>query len=117
MKEKHLTTTQVAQEFGVDMRTVSRWIREGQLPNAFKAYEGLRAPYLIPLSDVLALQATKQGKNTMTITAEMTKNEVVELMLAAGAPAVVGETYITDWVEEGDPVGMTVESLVAEWIE
>ena len=63
MKQQYVTTAQVAEEFGVDMRTVSRWVREGRLPNAFKAYEGLRAPYLIPVSDVEAIRKEEASKN------------------------------------------------------
>jgi hypothetical protein len=51
------------------------------------------------------------------VTNEMTNDQIVNLMIAAGAPVVVGGTYLTDWVEEGDAVGMTIAELVAEWIE
>jgi hypothetical protein len=50
------TVAQTAQHFGVHVRTIARWIEEGRFPNAFQAFEGLRAPYLIPLSDIEALE-------------------------------------------------------------
>ena len=52
-----------------------------------------------------------------TVTAEMTTEQIVALMIEAGAPQIVGETYITDWVAEGAPEGMTIAELVAEWSE
>ena len=54
---------------------------------------------------------------SQTVTAEMTNEQIVALMIEAGAPQIVGETYITDWVEEGECVGMTIAELVEEWIE
>lgn len=62
MKQQYLTSSQVAEEFGVDTRTVARWIKRGLLPNAEKAYEGLRAPYLIPVADVEALRKEKESE-------------------------------------------------------
>jgi hypothetical protein len=59
--KQYLTTNQVAQKYNVEVRTVSRWIRAGLFPNAVKAYEGLRAPYLIPLADVEAFQRPQMG--------------------------------------------------------
>jgi excisionase family DNA binding protein len=59
--KQYLTTSQVAKQYNVDLRTVSRWIRSGLFPNAVKAHEGLRAPYLIPLADVEAFQRPKLG--------------------------------------------------------
>ena len=52
-----------------------------------------------------------------TVTAEMTTEQIVALMIENGAPEIVGETCITDWVEEGDAIGMTIAELVAEWTE
>jgi predicted site-specific integrase-resolvase len=62
MKQHFLTSSQVAEQFGVDTRTVSRWIARGKFPNAEKAHEGLRAPYLIPISDVQALKESQESK-------------------------------------------------------
>lgn len=63
MKQHFLTASQVAEEFGVDTRTISRWIERGLLPNAEKAYKGLRAPYLIPVSDVDALKKEREQES------------------------------------------------------
>jgi hypothetical protein len=52
-----------------------------------------------------------------TVTAKMTTEQIVALMIEAGAPTIVGQTYITDLVAEGDPVEMSISELVAEWIE
>jgi hypothetical protein len=49
------------------------------------------------------------------VTAEMSNEQIVAAMIANGAERVMGSTYITDWVEEGDSVGMTIKELVAEW--
>ena len=49
------------------------------------------------------------------VTAEMTNEQIVAAMIANGAKAVEGDTYITDWVEEGEPVGMKISELVEEW--
>lgn len=52
------------------------------------------------------------------VTAEMTNAEIVAAMVENGAPQIVGQTYITDWVEEGDTVvGVTIAELIAEWTE
>jgi excisionase family DNA binding protein len=42
---RYLTTRQVADRFGVHPRTVSRWVRSGQLPHAAKL-AGRRGAYL-----------------------------------------------------------------------
>ena len=52
-----------------------------------------------------------------TVTAEMTTEQIVKFMLANGSPMIQGETYVSDWIEDGDPVGMTLGQLMAEWIE
>jgi hypothetical protein len=51
------------------------------------------------------------------VTEDISTENIVAFMLDNGSPAKVGETYITDWIEEGDPVGMTLGQLMAEWIE
>jgi hypothetical protein len=67
---------------------------------------------------------SQKGQNNMTtvtrettVTAEMTTEQIVGFMLANGSPMIQGETYVSDWVEEGDPVGMTLGQLMAEWVE
>jgi hypothetical protein len=53
----------------------------------------------------------------LKVTAEMTADQIVTLMIENGAPQIVGETYITDWIDEGDAVNMTIAELVQEWTE
>ena len=49
------------------------------------------------------------------VTAEMTVMEILNAMIRNGATTTVGETYLIDWLEECDPVGVTIGDLVAEW--
>ena len=60
MNEELKSVQEVAEIFGVTTRTVTNWIKDGVFPNAFKAYTGLRAPYLIPVSDI---EAEKEKRN------------------------------------------------------
>jgi len=62
MNEELKTVAEVAEIFNVTTRTVTNWIRSGVFPNAFQAYSGLRAPYLIPVSDVEALKKEQESK-------------------------------------------------------
>ena len=48
-----LTVAQVAVRFGVDGRTIRRWILRGHFPGAYQLGTG-KTPYVIPLDDVLA---------------------------------------------------------------
>lgn len=57
VKDKQFYTTKEAAEIlGVPLRTVQYWLKHGRFPNAFKAFEGTRAPYLITHGDILQLK-------------------------------------------------------------
>ena len=51
-----LTTAQVAERFGVHRNTVLLWIHSGYLPNARRRGPGPTSTYLVPLSDIEALE-------------------------------------------------------------
>lgn len=55
-----LTSAQVAERFGVDVRTVARWVNSGRLAPAFQA-PGLRGARLFRPEDVDALARIKAG--------------------------------------------------------
>ena len=55
-EKQFYTTKEVADMLGVHVRTVQYWLKNGKFPNAVKAFEGLRAPYLIPYGDFLQLK-------------------------------------------------------------
>ena len=55
-------------------------------------------------------------RNT-TVTTEITNEEIVQFMLGNGSPSIIGGTYLTDWIEEGDCDGATLGEIMAEWIE
>lgn len=61
-KEKVYTVRQVASMLGVNARTVQRWIKANRFPNAYKAFEGETAPYLIPEGDFLQLKEQLEKK-------------------------------------------------------
>lgn len=63
MADQYLTTVEVAKRFGVDVRTVRRWLLEkpSRFPNAFRTRPDTAAPWLIPASDVEA-ELARQGK-------------------------------------------------------
>ena len=46
----------------------------------------------------------------------MSKQELIEKVTElVEYPEVEGETYIADWINEGDTEGMTPEEIAAEW--
>ena len=49
--ERYLTTAEAAAALGLDITTVCRRIRRGEI-HAVKAHPGLRAPYLVSADDV-----------------------------------------------------------------
>ena len=51
------------------------------------------------------------------VTDDIPTEAIIAFMLANGSPAKVGETYINDWIEEGDCDGSTFAELMAEWVE
>lgn len=55
-----MTTAQVAERFGVDVRTVARWVNAGRLIPAVTG-SGLRGPRFFRPEDVDALAATQDG--------------------------------------------------------
>lgn len=55
-----LTSAEVAQRLGVDVRTVARWANSGRLPTAIKA-PGLRGVRMFRPEDVEALEASLGG--------------------------------------------------------
>ncbi len=59
---KFYSTKQAADVFGVEDRTIRRWINEGRFPNAFKTGEGT-APWLIPAEDVDALRKEPESED------------------------------------------------------
>lgn len=59
--EKELTAQQIADRWGISKRTVIRMIHQGEFPNARQlANLGPRAPFVVPLSDVEALEKEKR---------------------------------------------------------
>lgn len=61
-----MTTREVAARFEVDPRTIQRWLLRGRFPNAFRVYDGVRSPWLIPEEDVTALQAELESADNHT---------------------------------------------------
>jgi len=52
------------------------------------------------------------------VTAEMTIKEIAAAVLEFSLRGQAeNETYITDWLAEGEIVGATIEELVADWDE
>jgi len=51
-----LTAVQVAKRFGIHRNTVLYWIHAGYLPHARRRGPGPTSAYLVPLSDVEALE-------------------------------------------------------------
>jgi hypothetical protein len=50
------------------------------------------------------------------VTEDIPTEDIVDFMLDNGSPAYLGEMYIAEWIEEVDPVGMTLGQLIAKWI-
>ncbi len=58
---KLLSVTDVAEQLGVTVRTVQRWVRDGHFPGAFKVGPGKTSPYVIPVEDFEAyIEARRQ---------------------------------------------------------
>lgn len=56
-----MTVSQVAELFGVDVKTVNNWIHaeESPFPGAFKIEDKRTAPYLIPTAEVEAYKKAR----------------------------------------------------------
>jgi excisionase family DNA binding protein len=61
--DERLTIKQVANEVGVDERTVRRWIKSGQLP--YVGYD-IHGRYLVARSDLDAYIAKRTGRHDET---------------------------------------------------
>jgi excisionase family DNA binding protein len=60
---RYLTTRQVADHFGVHPKTVSRWVKSGQLSHAGKL-AGLRGAYLFDPGVIDDITQQRQEANT-----------------------------------------------------
>ncbi len=54
-KNEYLSTKEVAELFNVTIMTVSRWIKNGQLPNSYKNKLAPGKPWRIPKAAVIEL--------------------------------------------------------------
>jgi hypothetical protein len=62
-----LTTAQIAERYGVQMQTVSRWCQRGLFPNLMKGRKtGHGAIYLIPESDLESFTPPRRGRPAAT---------------------------------------------------
>lgn len=61
MPREGLTIKEVAERLGVAPITVHKWREKGMFPNAYKVYEGARAPWLIPESDLEGFKKPLMG--------------------------------------------------------
>ena len=55
-KPAMMTVSQVAEMFGVNVKSVNDWIHAGKFPGAYKSADVRTAPYLIPTDEVLAFK-------------------------------------------------------------
>jgi len=54
---KVLSTRETAERLGVIPRTITKWIKQGSFPNAYKLNpDALRSTYQIPISDIEAFE-------------------------------------------------------------
>jgi transposase-like protein len=51
-----LTVAEIAKRFDVHISTVHVWIRAGHFPNARRKGPGKKSPFVVPESDVIALE-------------------------------------------------------------
>ncbi len=56
----HLRATAIAHRLQVDRRTVLRWIKNGQFPNARRISPLPGSPYVVPLNDIEAFEKRRQ---------------------------------------------------------
>lgn len=63
MQDNFYTVKQIAELFDVRTRTVTRWIRQGKLPNAFKIGSGRTSAFVVPVGDVVELQKERGATN------------------------------------------------------
>lgn len=63
-----LTTSEAAEQLGVEPRTVAKWCRQGRLPNAYKTGEDGEGEWRIPPEDVDAGPTNEQAGDVERVT-------------------------------------------------
>ncbi len=64
MLSGYVRTTEAAERLGGSPRTITRWVKSGRFPNAFKVYpDADNSPYMIPVSDIEAIEGKRSGSS------------------------------------------------------